>query len=152
MIPDDNNDWRLDDGGVSSNAIREMCKTNGELSNTMTWLGDEQRTLQETYWDRKDWQFIHTIVHSISNTTMTEMLTRKKTAKLLITQPMKHLWDYSQEDINYAFATLRHIKIEKIQKMKSGTRLCRSPSEYYIYCWMLRNVNNSIPLPVNRDL
>lgn len=35
---------------------------------------------------------------------------------MLITKAMKHPENYSQEDINYAFATLRHIKIEKIQK------------------------------------
>ena len=43
-------------------------------------------------------------------------LTRKKAAKLLITKAMKHPENYTQEEINYAFATLRHIKIEKIQQ------------------------------------
>ena len=29
---------------------------------------------------------------------------------------MKHPENYTQEEINYAFATLRHIEIEKIQQ------------------------------------
>ena len=43
-------------------------------------------------------------------------LTNKKIAKRLITNAMKHPENYTQEEINYAFATLRHIKAEKAQK------------------------------------
>ena len=43
-------------------------------------------------------------------------LTNKKIAKRLITNAMKHPENYTQEEINYAFATLRHIKAVKSQE------------------------------------
>ncbi len=37
----------------------------------------------------------------------------------MITKAMKHPENYTQEEINYAFATLRHIKVEKIKETQN---------------------------------